>query len=441
MVKHSNPVESRDQLELALRATFSRDDLAVYADLLLAEGDPRGELIALDLDPQPSAAWHERRRTVMRGWLGERLVGPALHRVKLGFLETTEDLDGLALLASPAGAFVRSFTARGETRTVRTAIAKLVAAPRPWLAKLAIHMHATTEGLGAALVDELVAGTPALRELELSGSHVVASFTHPSVRTLRVSGAHALDWGKPPPGVEELDLAFLPVDADGILPPQWAHFLQNARLDALVRLDLSRNEGGARAPHLLGGTLDALDVLLSSSVLARLTHLVLPSMDTTLKLRRALEAMPALVHLRVARLYAPIVDELRACAPFIELPPVWPWPPRDTIDPRDRLTVAVPGEQTRVVDLAGIAVYLEQAWATMAPGPQDAWRELWGFVAELAVDATEPFPFAVLDLALSTCPDDFEDVARWADLRFALLAARRHMEADAMVHFGRYWGW
>ena len=386
----------------------------MYADLLLAEGDPRGELIALDLDPQPSPAWHERRRAVMAAWLGKQLAGPALNRVKLGFLETAADHDGLALLASPAGAFVTSFQTRGEIRPVRTALAKLAAQPRPWLARLAIQTQGE-DGVGAALVDELIAGTPALRALELSGANVVAGFAHPGVRELRVSGATALDWERAPPAAEQLDLAFLPVDVDGELTIQRTDILAAARLDALVRLDLSRNEGGARAPHLLGGTLDALDVLLAAPLRAQLTHLVLPSIDGTVKLRRALDSMPVLQHVRIARLYAPIADEICACAPFIELPPVWPWPPRDCIDPREQLSIAVPGEPTREVDLAGIVVYLEQAWATLSPQVQAAWHELWGFVADLAWDATEPFPFAVLDLALSTCPADFEDVARWSD--------------------------
>jgi len=39
----------RDDLESALRAAWSAADLAVYADHLQAIGDPRGEIIALDL--------------------------------------------------------------------------------------------------------------------------------------------------------------------------------------------------------------------------------------------------------------------------------------------------------------------------------------------------------------------------------------------------------
>jgi len=36
-----------------VRTTWSSNDLAVYGDRLLKHGDPRGELIALDLRPLP----------------------------------------------------------------------------------------------------------------------------------------------------------------------------------------------------------------------------------------------------------------------------------------------------------------------------------------------------------------------------------------------------
>ena len=39
----------RQVLEDVLRADFSRENLAIYADALQEEGDPRGELIAIDL--------------------------------------------------------------------------------------------------------------------------------------------------------------------------------------------------------------------------------------------------------------------------------------------------------------------------------------------------------------------------------------------------------
>ena len=40
---------ARDQLEASLRARWDRETLAVYADHLEAIGEPRGELISIDL--------------------------------------------------------------------------------------------------------------------------------------------------------------------------------------------------------------------------------------------------------------------------------------------------------------------------------------------------------------------------------------------------------
>src|SRR5438552_7266092 len=42
-------VETLDELEATLRARWDRETLAVYGDHLMSAGDPRGELVALDL--------------------------------------------------------------------------------------------------------------------------------------------------------------------------------------------------------------------------------------------------------------------------------------------------------------------------------------------------------------------------------------------------------
>ncbi|MBA3539503.1 MAG: hypothetical protein H0T79_07720, partial [Deltaproteobacteria bacterium] len=77
---------NREELEAVLRAAFDaagaadRDDLAVYADQLQADGDIRGELIALDLAaPEhrfaPTAtAWRERRQALIVAWVGGALA-------------------------------------------------------------------------------------------------------------------------------------------------------------------------------------------------------------------------------------------------------------------------------------------------------------------------------------------------------------------------------
>src|SRR5512138_681369 len=60
---------TRDELEAEARSNPYGEAMGVYADLLQAEGDPRGEWIALDecADDQADA----RRGELLRAWLGE----------------------------------------------------------------------------------------------------------------------------------------------------------------------------------------------------------------------------------------------------------------------------------------------------------------------------------------------------------------------------------
>jgi hypothetical protein len=189
-------VAIRDDLEGALVACWNVDDLAVYADHLLAEGDPRGELIALDLQPDPeSPEWAARRQAALRAWLGGDLAARVRGLVSHGFIHALDDGKGAAgaltapLLDSPAGAFVRSFTARGPATRVRATIARLAARPRPHLThlRLAVRGAARESALGDAAADALIAATPRLAELDVTGRRVLGAFPHPALRRLRMS--------------------------------------------------------------------------------------------------------------------------------------------------------------------------------------------------------------------------------------------------------------
>src|SRR5436190_21372831 len=62
-----------DELEAALLARWDRATLLVYADALQAAGDPRGELIALDVERAAKGYTDElatRRRKCLYEWLG-----------------------------------------------------------------------------------------------------------------------------------------------------------------------------------------------------------------------------------------------------------------------------------------------------------------------------------------------------------------------------------
>ncbi len=195
---HTARVAIRDDLEEALLACWNVDDLAVYADHLLAEGDPRGELIALDLQPdETSGEWRARRQAVLRAWLGGDLAARAHAVVRHGFVHALDDGKGAAgaltgpLLDSPAGAYVRSFTTRGPATRGRASLQRLAARPRPHLTRLRIAIRSGAAGREPAIsgqaAEALIAATPRLVELEVGGRRVLGSFHHPALRRLHMS--------------------------------------------------------------------------------------------------------------------------------------------------------------------------------------------------------------------------------------------------------------
>ncbi len=165
-----------------MQAAFDFDELEVYADHLQAEGDPRGELVSLDLQPQPTdRAWWLHRRGAAEAWLGP--AHPFAHLVQHGFIHELRDgATPRALLDGPLGDVVRGYTTWGHGR-VFDSIRRLATRPRPWLVRLAIA-YWSKRRLSNADRDALIAATPNLRELVLVGDPVVTAFPHPNVRSL-----------------------------------------------------------------------------------------------------------------------------------------------------------------------------------------------------------------------------------------------------------------
>jgi hypothetical protein len=192
------------QLEADLLARWGREELAVYADYLQSIGDPRGEVIAIDLvnlDTVDETAWRTRRTDAMVTWLGSELAHQLGGMIFQGFIqETTGDA---MLLASAAGEFVRAFRS-GD----RDAIQRLVAHPRPWLTRIAIQSDTELPLISDALCERLVAATPRLDQIVLRGSNVVGKLSHPHVRHVLLDGPTVTalcwrgDWLTPPAAFE-----------------------------------------------------------------------------------------------------------------------------------------------------------------------------------------------------------------------------------------------
>jgi len=181
------------ELEHSLRASWSTDTLAVYADHLMSLGDPRGELIALDLHPVDEPAWHARRHALLDAWLGP--AHPWGHLVQHGFIhEVRAGHPRRELFDGPLGAVIRGFSTWGTAypigrplrHLVLLSLEHLVAQPRPWLTRLAIEYDGN-ERCSDALTRAVIAATPNLVELYSVGQRVFYSFHHPALQRLYAS--------------------------------------------------------------------------------------------------------------------------------------------------------------------------------------------------------------------------------------------------------------
>ena len=175
-----------EELEAALQRGWSFDELEVYADHLLSKNDPRGDVVALDLFPRPEqASWVQRRRTALAAWLGNALAARAGHLVQHGFVHELRDgMYPVELLQSPAGTYLRGYTAWGRTR-VKTSLEQLASRPRPWLSRLTIAYYGDAP-LGDALARALIQATPRLEELCIVGRVPFDAFPHPGIKRARL---------------------------------------------------------------------------------------------------------------------------------------------------------------------------------------------------------------------------------------------------------------
>ncbi len=172
------------ELERALAESWDLDTLAVYADHLQQRGDPRGELMALDLRPAPEdKAWKAQRQALLVAWLGEELAARAGHLVQHGFIHAARQdrFHPPDLLDGPLGGLVRSCTLRAEDTTLE----RFASRPRPWLTGLTLD-NLSSIALRDTARDALIAATPNLQELLLLRRPAFDTFMHPSLRRVYV---------------------------------------------------------------------------------------------------------------------------------------------------------------------------------------------------------------------------------------------------------------
>lgn len=422
-------------LEAALAARRTPELLAEYGRALQAIGDPRGDLIAIDLQLAahgPGAERAARRRAQIDRWLGPELAARVLEigAIDHGFIDlrwpiAADELE--RMLASPAlHAALRALALEDRDPGLRRAIDLVCAAPPPWLERLQIARYpdAFDEALRPQLaIDDgrahaLVRATPRLRQLTLAGTHAVGELVHPGVRAVRVHDYNAYGSlqrdGAPLPAVDELDVKF--GDVPGA--DQLAALLPPARLPALRRLDLAGNEALWRD--------QAYALIAAHPIVRQLAWLRMPSLrsdDHLDALERAIAGNPD-VEVIVARAYAEY-QPTRTPSPRIQVPAPRVWPPVDAIrSSRGALTITVPGQRDTRVELRDAARAMDARFDRLAEPARATWTELWLRLRELPTptrDRVASFELSASALADALAQLEFGTYhGGWGDLRTAL---------------------
>jgi len=472
-------VGTRDGLEAALLVSWDRETLAVYADHLQGQGDPRGELIMLDLElaSRSSPELGARRTSLMTGWLGG-LVPSNPHTpwvgdsFRFGFVENllleahAEAETRLAqVLASPLVPYLKRVTISGTAAHVATMMRGLAdgGLAHSWLTELVVRL------VGPGFVDpdavtRWIAVTPSLQRLDVSGRQVFADFPHPALQHLRITDATAIAGvfhaDDPMINVRDLDLAFDPLDGYRAEGP-----IAALQLPALRTLDVSRNEPEARriqygdpdvdyydaededAAPREAGTPSALEMIASQPLRTQLTRIVLPSLRSRQEVERLeqiVAQMPALEEIEVKRAhYFKLPAELAGTRARFVRPAGWPWPRVSELPAGDALHVLVPGSRAGdTVTIADAAAMMERRFEDLDADARYAWTRFWAFVDELGKLPwkTDPhrtwtddrgFPASILVAGLEAC--EIGGSGGWRELRDQLRFRRPFSEGAVLT--------
>jgi hypothetical protein len=318
----------RDDLEEELHDAFDHDHLALYAEELQRQGDPRGELIALDLRSDAEGETPElgeRRRELIVSLLGPVAAAHPLVRCRYGFVDlmfalreemhagSMQAFD--AVLRGPLGTYVRDATLYGDGQRLRELMSSLGLRMRPFLTRLSLagphNLHYVDLPLELAV--RAAGMLPRLQRLEAIGRRVVPPIEFPTVREVV---SHCYDAmpalcasnGGPPcfPLVEHVNLRLVwtvpPLQLESLLPP--------AQLPALRDLNVSR----CTEPIGDSAGYDVFRYLRNTAIAPQLERLRVPAvarLEQAINLQAAINRIPGLVELGIAGSYPLRAEPLR----------------------------------------------------------------------------------------------------------------------------------
>lgn len=399
-----------------LRASPDDDTLLIYADALISEGDPRGELIALDLRVP------ERRPLLLR-WLASHLS-----TVPGGDHLNVCDESWIPFLRSPIGAYCRGAAAFGRMEDAQRLVAAIIEQPRPFMTRFKMMA-----GFDGPLVMDMrhVEAMPNLVELDLDGDFDLRAFRHPNVKRLyrrswSCNGLRSWTWPVDLPACEQLVVDAKP----------WSTTVSPARvtfagLPNLRTLDVSDCEPQflpARQKDKLN--LDVFRWLAGLALVRQLRTLRVPSVRSSNDakvLARLLDTAPRL-EIEVARTYAR--SSATVASDRIRFAPPWPWLPGNEEHGRWQYTVTAPGGIVLHMLSGAICNGLERTFDGADEPYREDWRTIWKAL-DASHAAPQRLPFGLLLRAFTGFVT--EDIGSATSLRNEIVGLAARIRADDLV--------
>lgn len=382
----------------------------------MGEGDPRGELIALELR-------RPERWPLLVRWLRAHLDDDVKFGSDRRFVSDVRDL---GWLDEPIGEFCRGVSLMARIEDMQKAVAAIAKRSRPWLTTIKLQ-----PGFGTLVLDEaFAAAVPNLVELEAIGGFDLRRFQHPTVSRL-IRSVYSLEGG------DTLELAMLlPAVTDCALRlDPWRKEWRPDRitlvgLPAVRALDLSSSDPDGWGNRKGFVRLDVHKWVRYLPTLSRLRSLVLPAVRSKAAAKHVAaiaEDHPALA-IHVAQSYSRYTFALPA---RVTVAPPWPFPPDDEADDPWEYEVIAAG--TSFLVFRGI---LQSATKREFDSRDDAFRAAWRelYAALDACDAKNKVvvTFGVLRRAIAAWRPG-GPLASSEDIRARVVAAAKTVTDDQVV--------
>jgi len=411
--------KGRADLEQMLREAPDDDTLSIYADALMAEGDPRGELIALEMKKP------ERRELLMR-WLASHLkLEPGGDHL---FVADERFIPGY--LDEPIGDFVRGVSAAVRMEDARKIVDAIVQRPRPFMTRF--KLAAGFEG-PLVMDHNHVRAMPNLVEMDIDGDYDLRAFRHPSVKKLM-----RRSWSLNGLASWVLDLDLPNCEELLVDPKPWSTNVDPAkvRFEGLPRLrvlDISECEPQFIGPKMSKErtNLDVFRWLHGLPWLEKLEKLRVPSVRTRQQADLLAKIAKRVPHIEIVRTYSRCAAGLELASDKVRFAPPWPWLPDDMQHDHWKYKLSAPGGITVDMLSGAIGSGLERTFDQGTEQYREDWRTIWRALDTCSRWFSKKLEWGLVLRAFEGFPT--EDIGSATSLRNEIVGLRGRIKPDAMV--------